>query len=156
MDGRGAGRGELFRGRRERILETFLNSEEETKRLAKEFAKTLLPGDVVCLIGDLGAGKTTFTKGVASHFGVSEDVVSSPTFVYMNLYDNIAHFDLYRLASEEQFLSMGFDEYFEKPYIAIVEWPNLLDESLPKDSYWVVLTHHMGGRKVEIEKRVKA
>jgi tRNA threonylcarbamoyladenosine biosynthesis protein TsaE len=156
MDGRGTGRSEHFRGRRERILSEFLASEDETKLKALEFAAKLVPGDVVCLVGDLGAGKTTFTKGVVSFFGISEDVVSSPTFVYMNLYDDLAHFDLYRLVSEEQFLSMGFEEYFEKPYIALVEWPNILDEALPNEYYWVTLNHHNGGRLIEIEKRVKA
>ena len=106
-------------------------------------------------MGDLGAGKTTFVKGLASYFGIPEEVVLSPTFVYLNLYENIAHFDLYRLVGEEQFLSMGFDEYFETPFIACVEWPNILDKALPEETYWVTLTHHPAGREIVIEKRIR-
>ena len=108
---------------------------------------------MVCLVGDLGAGKTTFVKGICSFFGVAEEIVTSPTFVYMNQYQDIAHFDLYRLKSEEQFLSMGFDEYFEPPYIACVEWPNILEKALPKKTFWITLKHHPQGREIVIEKR---
>ncbi len=110
---------------------------------------------MVCLIGDLGAGKTTFVKGLASYFGISEEIVLSPTFNYLNQYENIAHFDLYRLQGEEQFLSMGFDEYFAPPFIACVEWPNILEKALPCSSYWITLKHHPEGREIAIEKRTK-
>lgn len=114
------------------------------------------PGDVVCLEGDLGAGKTTFVKGIAAFFGIDEEVVSSPTFVYLNLYDRyIAHFDLYRLQSEEQFISMGFDEYFYPPHITFVEWPNILKNALPKSFFWIKLKHHAEGREISVEKRVR-
>jgi tRNA threonylcarbamoyladenosine biosynthesis protein TsaE len=125
------------------------------KAFAKKFAERLSPGDVVCLEGDLGAGKTTFVKGIASFFGICEEIVSSPTFIYLNLYEPIAHFDLYRLQGEEQFLSMGFDEYFAAPYIACVEWPNILKNSLPKSFFWITLKHHAEGREITIEKRIR-
>ncbi|MBM3193228.1 MAG: tRNA (adenosine(37)-N6)-threonylcarbamoyltransferase complex ATPase subunit type 1 TsaE [Chlamydiae bacterium] len=153
MDGRGCRR-DRSRGRGRIITKLFV-SELELKAFAKEFAKTLSPGDVVCLEGDLGAGKTTFVKGLASFFGIDEAVVSSPTFIYLNLYDHIAHFDLYRLQAEEQFISMGFDEYFLPPYITCVEWPNILKTTLPKSFFWIKLKHHSEGREISIEKRVR-
>ena len=154
MDGRGIGRDVSGRGPGV-IISKLLASDAHTKSFAKEFAADLLPGDVVCLQGDLGAGKTTFVKGIASYFEIQEELVSSPTFVYLNQYDCIAHFDLYRLQGEEQFLGMGFNEYFEPPYIALVEWPDILKMALPREYYWITLTHHAKGREITIEKRVK-
>ncbi len=152
MDGRGR-RGRTRAGRRESgINTTLLTSEEETKSFAKDFARGLVPGSVICLVGDLGAGKTTFVKGLANYFGIPEEVVSSPTFTYMNQYDNLVHFDLYRLQNEEQFLSMGFDEYFNPPYITCIEWPNILDKALPDSYYWIELKHHRDGREILVKR----
>ncbi len=148
MDGRGRGR--CCPGRRFRVV---LSSEEETKSVAKEFAEKLCPGDVVCLEGDLGAGKTTFVKGIASYFDIEEESVNSPTFIYLQQYGNLAHFDLYRLKNEGEFLALGLDEYFAPPYISCVEWPNILDKTLPRDVYWISLKHHPDGRELVIEKR---
>ena len=120
-----------------------------------ELAKKLTPGDVVCLEGDLGAGKTTFVKALASHFGIREQDVSSPTFVYMNQYDPIVHFDLYRLKTEEEFFGLGLDEYISPPYIICIEWPNILEKALPKEVYWVSLKHKGEGRMITVEKRVR-
>ncbi len=114
---------------------TSLN-EIQTLQFAHEVAKTLKCGDVVCLRGDLGAGKTTFAKGIISAL-VSElhlDDIASPTFVTMNLYKNIAHFDLYRLKDSNVFIESGFEEYLEEPYIAIIEWPDIIEDLLPKNA----------------------
>ena len=132
-----------------------VSSEEETKAVAREFAKELRPGDVVCLEGDLGAGKTSFVKGIAIHFGVPEEEVTSPTFIYLQQYNHIAHFDLYRLKDESEVLALGFDEYFGEPYITCVEWPNILNQILPEEVYWISLRHSSTGREIVIEKRVK-
>lgn len=123
---------------------------EETLKLAREMASELLPGDVVCLRGDLGAGKTTFAKGLVSTLtgDYTEDDVSSPTFVTMNLYNHVAHFDLYRLESLEAFLQSGFDEYLEEPYIAIVEWPELIEKILPTRAKQVIITADGEGSRV--------
>ncbi len=129
-----------------------LHSEIETKEAGKAFASCLLPGDVVSLIGDLGAGKTTFVKGIAAHFGIDEHAVNSPTFTYLQLYNELAHFDLYRLGNKEQFFSMGFDEYFFPPYIALIEWPGLIEENLPKKQYKITLSHQGEGRLIEISR----
>jgi tRNA threonylcarbamoyladenosine biosynthesis protein TsaE len=104
------------------------------------------------LIGDLGAGKTTFVKGIALYFGIEETIVSSPTFTYLQIYNHLAHFDLYRLCNQEQFFSMGFDEYFSPPFIALIEWPEVIQEKLPNHSYTVTLQHQEGGRSLEISR----
>ena len=129
-----------------------LHSEKETKEAGKSFASCLLPGDIVCLFGDLGAGKTTFVKGIALAFGIDENLVSSPTFTYLQTYNEIAHFDLYRLGNKEQFFSMGFDEYFSPPYIALIEWPGLIEKSLSKKQYNITLSHQSEGRLIEISR----
>ena len=105
----------------------------ETIELAHKLALRLNPGDVVCLRGDLGAGKTTFAKGLIEKLAenIHRDEITSPTFVTMNLYNDIAHFDLYRLESIDSFLGCGFDEYLEPPYTAIIEWPELIESLLP-------------------------
>ena len=130
-----------------------VDSEEETLAVARKFAEDLCPGDVVCLEGDLGAGKTSFVKGIASYFGIQEEAVSSPTFVYLQHYGPIAHFDLYRLKNEEEFLALGLEEYFVPPYISCVEWPNILKRVLPETVYWVSLKYQGNGREIIVEKR---
>lgn len=99
------------------------NSPEETKEVAKKFAKSLTSGTIVLLTGDLGAGKTVFAKGFAEGLGV-RDEVTSPTFTIMNIYDNkMNHFDLYRLESIEEFLGIGAEEELYSDKISLVEWP---------------------------------
>ena len=100
------------------------NAENETKQIGKEFAKSLKTGDVVVLTGDLGSGKTKFTEGVLSFFGL-EDEISSPTFTIVNEYvkDDVAifHFDVYRLEDVDEFYAIGGEEYFDKG-ISLIEW----------------------------------
>ncbi len=99
-------------------------SAEETYRIAFDFAKTLKPGDVVLYEGDLGAGKTAFTKGIGSALGV-EEPVTSPTFALVNEYEGripLFHFDLYRLESFDDLYSIGFFDYPERGGIIAAEW----------------------------------
>lgn len=119
----------------------FTSSPEETTLAASQLAKTLSPGSVICLEGDLGAGKTTFVKGVAGALGVLPDLITSPTFVYLNTVDTFAHFDLYRIPSLEHFVSMGFDEYLEPPFVTFVEWPEIISPILPAHTILVKLEH---------------
>lgn len=89
---------------------------EQTRDLAKAFAKVLKPPMVVLLTGDLGAGKTTFVKDVVFALGC-EDLVTSPTFTLLNTYNAkfpVYHFDMYRLSSAEEAMNVGFEEYFDK------------------------------------------
>ncbi len=109
-------------------------SEKETFELAGDFAKNLDAGSVICLSGDLGAGKTVFAKGVCSALGVPE-YISSPTFTIVNEYEGklrIFHFDMYRIEDEDELIEIGYDEYLASGGICIIEWPENIKNSLPK------------------------
>lgn len=111
------------------------NSEQETKNLARDLASKIDKNAVIVLSGELGAGKTKFTEGFLSYFGL-ENEISSPTFTIVNEYKNekatIYHFDVYRLADVDEFYAIGGEEYFSKG-ICIVEWGEIIEEVLPKD-----------------------
>ncbi len=114
---------------------TFLTqSSEETEEVGKSIADMLGIGDVICLTGDLGAGKTTLVKGLVQKItGISAEEVVSPTFTYLNIYPGLTtiyHFDLYRLSSGEEFLQAGFHEFLEAPGICCIEWPDRLPDKL--------------------------
>ena len=118
-------------------MKTFTsNSIDETKSFGKKLAKYLNKGDVIILNGDLGAGKTAFVTGVAS-FWSKENDVSSPTFTIINeivLEEDLSlfHFDVYRLADEDEFYAIGGEEYFEKG-ITFMEWGETIKSVLPKE-----------------------
>lgn len=111
-------------------------SEEDTKNFAKSLASHLKNQDIIVLTGDLGSGKTKFTEGILSYFGL-ENEISSPTFTIVNEYQkddiNIYHFDVYRLEDSSEFYEMGGEEYFENG-ICLIEWGELIEDVLPKDS----------------------
>ncbi len=111
------------------------NSEVETKEFAKRLASNLTKGDVIVLSGNLGSGKTKFTEGFLTYFGLENDI-SSPTFTIVNEYIknniNIYHFDVYRLEDSSEFYAIGGDEYFEKG-ICIIEWGELIEDALPNE-----------------------
>lgn len=115
-------------------MEKITKSEEETRNFAKETAKYLNPGDVILYSGDLGAGKTAFTKGLGEYFG-SEEKVTSPTFALVHEYSGrvpIFHFDLYRIFGFDDLYAIGFFDYLDRGGILAVEWseniPGLEDE----------------------------
>ncbi len=116
-------------------MEYISNSENETIQIAKEFASTLKPNDIIVLSGELGSGKTKFTEGILDYFGF-EDEISSPTFTIVNEYKNekvtIYHFDVYRLEDIDEFYAIGGEEYFDKG-ICIIEWGEQIKEALPKN-----------------------
>ena len=118
-------------------------SPEATRSVGEFVGKRLKAGMVLCLTGDLGAGKTLFTKGVAAGLGVKEDV-TSPSFTLMNLYDGrlpVAHFDLYRLDDGGDLDEIGFYEYADEPVgVAIIEWADKFPEALPPHHLSVVLS----------------
>ncbi len=119
-------------------------SADQTIRIAIDFAKSLKPGDIVFLKGDLGAGKTTFVKGIAQGLHLSAHAVNSPTFVLMNYYAGtlpMYHFDLYRLEKPQEIDSMNFDEYFYGNGVSLIEWPERLGRFSPEKHIVVELTH---------------
>jgi len=115
------------------------NSPKETKDLAKKIAENLVGGEVLCFYGDLGAGKTTFITGLINFFLPGKRVLS-PTFIIVrhyeiqnNLIKNIYHLDLYRLEKNQNLISLGLDEFINKPdTLFLIEWANYLIDFLPE------------------------
>ena len=110
-------------------------SENDTKKLAMKMASMLKKGDLIVLCGELGSGKTKFTEGFLTYFGL-ENEISSPTFTIVNEYKkddiNIYHFDVYRLEDSSEFYAIGGDEYFENG-ICLIEWGELIEDALPNE-----------------------
>ena len=130
-------------------IEILSNSYNKTLKLGKKFSAQLKPGDIVCLFGDLGSGKTTLVKGIAQGLGIAPDVVNSPTFVLLNIYEGklpLYHFDLYRLEDVQEILALGYEEYFYGDGITIVEWAERLRHLLP-EKYLRVELFHRGEEK---------
>ena len=111
------------------------HNEEETKKIASTLASKLEQGDIVVLSGDLGSGKTKFTEGFLSYWGL-EDEISSPTFTIVNEHKkdstNIYHLDVYRLEDKGEFYAIGGYEYFANG-ICVIEWGELIEDILPNN-----------------------
>ena len=116
------------------IIET--NSEKETFDAGYALGQKAQPGDVYTLNGDLGVGKTVFTKGFAKGLGVQEEV-SSPTFTIVQEYDDadvpLYHFDVYRIGDVEEMDEIGFEDYIYGQGVCLIEWANLIEEILPQN-----------------------
>lgn len=135
------------------------DSPSKTEKIAAEFAKKLKSGDVVCLYGDLGVGKTAFVQGLAKALGVSE-YVSSPTFTIVNTYNGsltLNHFDVYRISDSEEMFEIGFEEYIYGGGVSVIEWPELISDILPEDRYDITIIKDLSigldYREITIEKR---
>ncbi len=114
-------------------------SREETEAFARRFAKTLQGGDILLLDGEMGAGKTVFSKGIAKGLGIEEEV-TSPTYAYMNDYDGrLFHYDCYRIESVEQAENLGLTDYFDMGGICLIEWAQNIAPLLPKGVKRVVI-----------------
>lgn len=117
-------------------------SPEETITYGRAFAKELHPGDVVCLYGDLGAGKTHFVKGIAEGLGINRDEVQSPTFTLINELDGtmpLYHFDCYRMESPREAIEIGAEEYFYGDGVSIIEWPERIESLLPPQAIRITI-----------------
>lgn len=120
-------------------------SAEETKEFAKKLAEKLKPGNVLALVGDLGGGKTTFTKGLAEYFGISEKEIQSPTFTLIKEYKTkdskikkIYHLDMYRVCNEKEAEELGLEEIFnDKSAISVIEWADRIKNILPGNTKWL-------------------
>ena len=125
-------------------IDVFSRSPEHTRRLGMRLGKALQPGDVICLQGDLGAGKTTFVQGVAQGWG-SVDAVSSPTFIIVNVYRDgnqkqLFHMDAYRLDSTSEAEELDLDTMLAQGPL-LVEWPERMDALIPSERLWVQLEY---------------
>ena len=122
------------------IIETF--SEEETFKLGEYLGKQASPGDIVCLNGDLGTGKTVFTKGFARGLGIEEDVVS-PTFTIIREYEEgrlpMYHFDVYRIGDIDEMDELGYEDYFFGEGVTLIEWSELISDLIPEKKTSVLI-----------------
>ena len=129
-----------------------LNNLNETEKFGIFLGENLKPGDVVCLNGDLGAGKTTLTKSIAKGLGI-DDYVTSPTFTIVNEYygkTDLYHIDTYRLDDKIDVDYLGFDEYFYSDGVTIVEWAEKIREALPEEYMEINIKSHDDKRDLEI------
>jgi tRNA threonylcarbamoyladenosine biosynthesis protein TsaE len=125
---------------------------EATLALGRDLGRLAQAGDVIALVGDLGAGKTTLTQGLMQGLGYQEEV-TSPTFPLVQEYRGgrleVFHFDFYRVENGDELLDLGWDDYLDRKGVMIVEWPNLHPDLLPKNTRWLKLSHVEKGRMVE-------
>jgi len=130
-----------------------VHSVEETWALARKLAAELKPGDIICLEGDLGAGKTTFTQGLAAALGVPGRV-TSPTFCIVQEHQSpstlLVHMDLYRLTSEEDVLAIGWEDYLARGAILVIEWPERAGSLIPPSARHLVFRHLEGEENRQI------
>ena len=121
-----------------KILESF--SREDTFRLGEEYGRSAKPGEIFCLEGDLGVGKTVFTKGFAAGLGINEPV-NSPTFTILQIYESgrlpLYHFDVYRLGEPEEIEELGYEEYFFGEGVCLIEWPGRVEDYIPENARFV-------------------
>ena len=142
------------KGSGKRIIRFFLADENATEHFGRLLGTLAADGDVYCLSGDLGAGKTLMCKGVCRSLGVEEEAVASPTFALMKIYSGkileVRHFDLYRLDSLEELADIGFYEYVGGEGVSLIEWGDLFQSELPPEYLQVNLTIVPEGRMVEL------
>ncbi len=115
---------------------------KDTEEIGRKLGEEAKAGALYCLIGDLGVGKTIFTKGFARGLGIGEHV-TSPTFTIVNEYHDgrlpFYHFDVYRIEDSEEMYEIGYEEYFYNDGICLVEWANLIDDIIPEEAKWITI-----------------
>lgn len=132
----------------------YLKEEKDTLELGKKIGNLIFDGALLCLNGDLGAGKTSITKGIALGVGISDDI-TSPTFTIVNEYSEnnrlLYHFDVYRIGDSSEMYDIGFDEYMESDGIKIIEWSDIIDDILPEERLDIRIKYEIQGRTVQID-----
>ena len=117
-------------------MKFYVNSLEETTKLGFLIGKLVHSGDILCLTGDLGTGKTHITKGIAKGLEI-DDHITSPTFTIVNEYDSgrlkLNHFDVYRVSDPDEIYAIGFDDYIFSEAVSIIEWANYIEDILPNE-----------------------
>ena len=139
------------------IIESF--SPEDTFRVGEQLAKDARPGDIYTLDGDLGVGKTIFTKGMAKGLGI-EEPVTSPTFTILQEYESgrlpLYHFDVYRIGDPEEMDEIGYEDYFYGQGICLIEWAGLIEELIPKEAVRICIEKNLEKgldyRRIRIER----
>ena len=139
------------------IIESF--SPEDTFGVGEQLAKDARPGDIYTLDGDLGVGKTIFTKGMAKGLGI-EEPVTSPTFTILQEYESgrlpLYHFDVYRIGDPEEMDEIGYEDYFYGQGICLIEWAGLIEELIPKEAVRICiekdLEKGLDYRRIRIER----
>ena len=138
----------------ELTMEIYLQDSAATEALGKLLGRHAADGDVFCLTGDLGAGKTLLSRGVAEALGVSSEDVTSPTFAIMNVYQGteleVRHFDLYRLADPEELEFMGIRDYFSQNCICLIEWAEKGEGILPEADLLVNIDYYDDARNITL------
>ena len=125
-------------------MEFLSASEQDTIKFGQNLAGLLMESDIICLSGELGAGKTRLVKGIAKGLGINPDIVRSPTFVLMNIYEGklpLYHFDFYRMDGIDGVDLIGYDEFFYGEGVSVIEWPQRLENSLPAESLNIEIVH---------------
>ena len=129
-----------------------LDGPEAMQSLGSELSKYLTSGDIIALIGDMGAGKTELTRGIVKGLG-REDCVTSPTFAIVNEYRDcepaLIHFDWFRMKSSEELLAIGWEDYMEQDAILVVEWADLFPEMIPAGSHCIEIKHKNSIRELD-------
>lgn len=117
-----------------RVIES--NSPRETYELGRKIGLEAMPGQIYCLDGDLGTGKTVFTQGFAAGLGI-EEAVNSPTFTIVQVYEEgrlpLYHFDVYRIGDVEEMEEIGYEDYFYGEGVCLIEWAELIEDILPEN-----------------------
>ena len=139
------------------IFESF--TPEDTFTIGKKLAETVRPGEIYTLNGDLGVGKTVFTKGLAAGLGIKEPV-TSPTFTILQEYESgrlpLYHFDVYRIGDPEEMDEIGYEDYFYGRGICLIEWAELIEEQIPEEAFAVYIEKDrdtgLDYRRIRIEK----
>ena len=131
------------------------NHEQKTYDLGYKLGTLLKKGDILCLTGDLGAGKTAMSKAIAKGLEVDEHV-TSPTFAIIQEYMGrlpLYHFDVYRIGSVEEMEDLGYEEYFYGDGVCIIEWASIIEELIPKEHLWIDIKRddHENVRKIEMK-----
>lgn len=131
----------------------FLEDENKTKEIGKKLGEVVDEGSIICLVGDLGAGKTTLTQSFAKSLGI-DDYITSPTFTIVNEYQGrlpLYHFDVYRIGCSEEMYDIGYDEYINSDGVCIIEWSNLIEDILPDEYLKIDLKYKDMGREITFE-----
>lgn len=115
---------------------------DETMAIARELGINAVKGQIYCLVGELGVGKTVFTKGFADGLGIEEPIIS-PTFTVINEYDGprmpLYHFDVYRITDAEEMEEIGYEDYFYGEGITFIEWANYIEDLIPEEAIWIYI-----------------